>query len=83
VYNFKTCKIGFLRFSPKGPPYLRAPEDGYAVFYSPKKIQQAQDLLLEKEKARELAKASREEEMLHRQRAKEEKQRLEGEKRNY
>ncbi|THC86978.1 hypothetical protein EYZ11_013576 [Aspergillus tanneri] len=55
---------------------LRAPEDGYAVFYSPRKIQQARDLQMEKEKAIQLAKASKEKEKIRRQQEKEEKQRL-------
>ena len=52
---------------------LRAPEDGYAVFYSPRKIQQARDLQAEKDEAIQLAKASKEEERLRKQREKEEK----------
>ena len=55
---------------------LRAPEDGYAVFYSPGKIQQARQLQSEKEAAEELAKASKEQEKLRRQQEKQEKQRL-------
>jgi hypothetical protein len=55
---------------------LRAPEDGYAVFYSPGKIQQARQLQSKKEAAIELAKASKEQEKLRRQQEKQEKQRL-------
>ncbi|KAI9034714.1 uncharacterized protein KD926_007168, partial [Aspergillus affinis] len=55
---------------------LRAPEDGYAVFYSPKKIQQARDLQAEKDEALQLAKTSKEEERLRKQRDKEEKRLL-------
>jgi hypothetical protein len=61
----------------RGKPLIsdfRAPEDGYAVFYSPKRIQQARDLQIEKEKAIQLAKPSKEEEKLRRQREKTEKQ---------
>jgi hypothetical protein len=55
---------------------LRAPEDGNAIFYSPKKIQQARDLQAEKEEAARLAKAVKEEDKLQRQREKEEKRQL-------
>jgi hypothetical protein len=55
---------------------LPASEDGNAVFYSPKKVQQARDLQAEKEKAIQLTKASKEEEKFRRQQEKKEKQRL-------
>ncbi|KAI9034731.1 uncharacterized protein KD926_006352 [Aspergillus affinis] len=55
---------------------LRAPEDGFAVFYSPKKIQQARDLQAEKDEALQLAKASREEERLRKQQEKKNKRLL-------
>ncbi|KAI9037671.1 uncharacterized protein KD926_000087 [Aspergillus affinis] len=54
---------------------LQAPEDGYAVFYSPNKIQQARDLQAEKDEAIQLAKAS-EEERLRKQREKQDKRLL-------
>lgn len=52
------------------------PENGGAVFYSPRKVQQARDLQKQKDEAIQLAKASKEEEKVRRQQAKEEKQRL-------
>ncbi|KAI9035399.1 uncharacterized protein KD926_003539 [Aspergillus affinis] len=55
---------------------LQAPEDGYAVFYSPNKIQQACDLQAEKDEAVQLAKASKEEERLRKQREKQDKRLL-------
>jgi hypothetical protein len=63
---------------------LQAPEDdGGAVFYSPHKIQQARDLQLEKERAADKLKASKELQKLHRQQGKEVKQQLlEDRKRN-
>ena len=54
---------------------LRAPEDGYAVFYSPKKIQQAQELQQQKDEAIQTTKALKEEEKLRRIHEKEEKKR--------
>jgi hypothetical protein len=55
---------------------LQAPEDGGAVFYSPHKIQQARDLQLEKERAADEVKASKELQKLRRQQEKEVKQQL-------
>ncbi|KAI9037196.1 uncharacterized protein KD926_000769 [Aspergillus affinis] len=55
---------------------LRAPEDGYAVFYSPKKIQQARDLQAERDEAIQLAKASKEEEKLRKQQEKQDQRLL-------
>ncbi|CEL07079.1 hypothetical protein ASPCAL10244 [Aspergillus calidoustus] len=55
---------------------LQAPEDGGAVFYSPQKIQQARDLQLEKERAANELKASKELQKVRRQEAKELKQQL-------
>jgi hypothetical protein len=55
---------------------LRAREDGNAIFYSPKKVQQAQVLQAEKEKAVQLAKAAKEEDKLRRQQEKEAKNQL-------
>ena len=55
---------------------LRAPKDSYTVFYSSRKIQQARDLQAEKDKAIQLAKASKEEERLYKQREKEKKKLL-------
>jgi hypothetical protein len=47
--------------------------DGNAIFYSPKKIQQARNLQAEKEEATRLAKAAKEENKIRRQQDKEEK----------
>jgi hypothetical protein len=55
---------------------FRAPEHGYAVFYSPKKIQQARGILKEKEEAIQNAKAAREEEKAQRKLRKEENERI-------
>ncbi|EAW23183.1 uncharacterized protein NFIA_018840 [Aspergillus fischeri NRRL 181] len=55
---------------------LQAPEDGNAIFYSLKKVQQAQDLQAEKEEAARIAKAAKEEDKIHQQQEKEEKIRL-------
>ena len=55
---------------------LRAPEDGYTVFYSPGKIQQARQLQSKKEAAVEFAKISKKQKKLRRQQEKQEKQRL-------
>ncbi|CEL05785.1 hypothetical protein ASPCAL06900 [Aspergillus calidoustus] len=55
---------------------LAAPENGGVVFYSPQKVQQARDLQTQKDEAIQLAKASKEQEKVRRQLAKEEKQRL-------
>ncbi|CBF80652.1 hypothetical protein AN8487.2 [Aspergillus nidulans FGSC A4] len=55
---------------------LKASDNGGAVFYSPQKIQQAQDLQLGKERAAEQLKASKEEQKVRRQQEKEAKQRL-------
>ena len=55
---------------------LQAPEDGNAIFYSPKKIQQARDLQAEKEEAIRLAKAAKAEDKIRRQQEKEEKKHL-------
>ncbi len=54
---------------------LWAPEDGYAVFYSLKKIQQAQELQQQKDKAIQAAKALKEEGKLRQIHKKEEKKR--------
>lgn len=55
---------------------LQAPQDGGAVFYSPKKIQQFRDLQAAKEVEIQAIKASKEQDKLRRQQEKEEKQRL-------
>lgn len=55
---------------------LRAPEDSYTIFCSPGKIQQARQLQSKKKAAIEIAKTSKEQEMLRRQQEKLEKQRL-------
>jgi hypothetical protein len=55
---------------------LAPPENGGAVFYSPRKVQQARDLQKQKDEAIQISKASKEEAKLRRQQAKEEKQRL-------
>jgi hypothetical protein len=52
------------------------PENGGAVFYSPKKVQQARELQKQKDEAIQIAKASKEEKKVRQQQAKEEKQRL-------
>ncbi|KAG2001089.1 hypothetical protein GB937_010511 [Aspergillus fischeri] len=52
------------------------PENGGAVFYSPRKVQQAHELQKQKDEAIQLTKASKEEEKVRQQQAKEEKQRL-------
>jgi hypothetical protein len=52
------------------------PENGGAVFYSPRKVQQARDLHKQKDETIQLAKVSNVEEKIRRQQAKEEKQRL-------
>ncbi|KAG2000747.1 hypothetical protein GB937_010877, partial [Aspergillus fischeri] len=55
---------------------LQAPEDGNAIFYSPKKTQQARGLQAEKEETARLAKVAKGEDKIRRQQEKEEKQRL-------
>jgi hypothetical protein len=60
---------------------LQDAESGNAVFYSPRKIQQARDLQREKEEAIQAAKTSKEEAKLRRQQEKEEKKRIIEEKR--
>jgi pyruvate/2-oxoglutarate dehydrogenase complex dihydrolipoamide acyltransferase (E2) component len=55
---------------------LQAPESGNAVFYSPKKIQQARDLQKQKDEGLQQAKAAKEEAKLRRQQEKEEKKRV-------
>jgi hypothetical protein len=52
------------------------PENGGAVFYSPRKVQKARDLHKQKDEAIQLVKASKEEEKIRQQQAKEEKQRF-------